>query len=301
MISVKARAAKFLIRGIRSAFNSENMDLRDMRKGFELVMDRFSLPSGVQVVRESVAGVRGASFFPEILEPTHCILFLHGGAYAMGSIKTHATLAAQLAKTTQAKVFMPSYPLAPEHPFPYALNLLSDWLPKWEQVHRLPFFLAGDSAGGGLALALHHKCTARNTEAGKGLILFSPWVDLRPLGPDVQELEHRDAYIRCADVERFSQLYAADQRAHPDASPLLQASAPKCPVLLHYTTDELLYVQCKALGQKFRNQGVELQERVWPGLFHAFQALGNWLPESQDSIEEAGVFVQKIVRMQDLK
>ena len=119
--------------------------------------------------------------------------------------------------------------------------------------------------------------------------------------PTVQELEQRDAYIRCADVERFSQLYAADQRAHPDASPLLQASAPQCPVLLHYTTDELLYVQCKALGQKFRNQGVELQERVWPGLFHAFQALGNWLPESQDSIEEAGVFVQKIVRMQDLK
>jgi len=301
MASVKARATTLMVKGLRAAFYSESMDLKEMRKGFEVLMSRFSLPFNVRMTRESIFGLRGATFLPENVRPKCSILFLHGGAYAMGSVKTHAGLAAHLAKAAQAQVFLPSYPLAPEHPFPQALNLLSDWLPKWAASQGLPFFLAGDSAGGGLALALHHRCIAQNSEAGKGLILFSPWVDLRPLSSEVQALEHRDAYIRCADVERFSQLYAAEQREHPEVSPLLQATAPNCPVFLHYTSDELLYNQCRQLAQKWRNQNVELQERVWQGLFHAFQALGNWLPESEASIAEAGEFVQKVVRMQDLK
>lgn len=293
MLSVKARATKLMLKALRAAFYSESMDLKEMRKGFEVLMSRIPLPSDVQWSRESISGVRGTTFLPKKTQPMCCILLLHGGAYAMGSEKTHAVLAAQLAKAVQAKVFLPSYPLAPEQPFPHALNLFSDWLPQWAASQGLPFFLAGDSAGGGLALALHYRCLARNTEAGKGLILFSPWVDLRPLSSDIQELELRDAYMRCADVERFSQLYAAELREHPEVSPLLQVTAPNCPVFLHYASDELLYNQCRQLAQKWRNQNVELQERVWQGMFHAFQSLGNWLPESEASIAEAGAFVRK--------
>ncbi len=136
MASVKARATTLMVKGLRAAFYSESMDLKEMRKGFEVLMSRFSLPSNVQMIRESIFGLRGATFLPEQVQPKCSILFLHGGAYAMGSVKTHAALAAHLAKAAQAQVFLPSYPLAPEHPFPQALNLLSDWLPLME-----PFLL----------------------------------------------------------------------------------------------------------------------------------------------------------------
>ncbi len=293
MPSVKARAMVLMLRGMRKAFYRENMSILPMRKGFEVLMSRFPMPAGVQVKKKTEQGMRGWSIEPETVSHSACILFLHGGAYALGSGRTHAPWVAQLALNSGCRVFMPEYPLAPEHPFPSAFHALSAWLPGWSASLNQAFVLAGDSAGGGLALALHHHLLAQALSPGRALLLFSPWVDLRPLQPQALALEPQDAYIRAVDVERFAELYAPGQRENPAVSPLLHAHKTQAPVLLHYSSDELLSLQCQQLARLLMASGLEVDEQVWPGLFHVFQAAGNWLPESEASLLAAGRFVQK--------
>jgi len=292
MPSVKARAMVLMLKGMRKAFYRENMPALKMRKGFEVLMARFALPAGVQVQKTKELGMPGWSIQPETLRHSACLLFLHGGAYAMGSGRTHAAWVAQLALNSGCRVFMPEYPLAPEHPFPAAFDVLCEWLPPWSDSVNHSFILAGDSAGGGLALALHQHLAAQNMPAGKALLLFSPWVDLRPLPPEALAAERNDAYIRATDIERFAELYAPGQRENPRVSPLLLAEKIQAPVWLHYSTDELLSTQCRQLAEILMRSGQQVEAQAWPGLFHVFQAAGNGVPESEASLKAAGYFAE---------
>lgn len=293
MVSVKARAMVLMLRGLRKAVYRENMPVLNMRKGFELLMSRFPIPDGVTVQKKTEDGIRGWSIQPENPKHSGCIFFLHGGAYAMGSGRTHAPWVAQLALNSGCRLFLAEYPLAPEHPFPAAFKMLSNRLPAWSHSQNHNFVLAGDSAGGGLALALHHHLLANNLPAGRALTLFSPWVDLRPLKAQALAMEPFDAYIQAADVERFAELYAPGQRDNPEVSPLIRAHQTKAPVLLHYCSNELLYPQCQQLTEILRDSKIQVESQVWPGLFHVFQAAGNWLPESEVSLLAAARFIQK--------
>jgi epsilon-lactone hydrolase len=293
MPSVKARAMVLMLRGMRKAFYRENMSVLQLRKGFEVLMARFPMPAGVSMQKKTELGLRGWSIQPETIKHSGCILFLHGGAYAMGSGRTHAAWVALLAQKSGCRVFMPEYPLSPEHPYPSAFNLLSHWLPTWSASLNHRFVLAGDSAGGGLALALHHNLLHKKLPAGLALVLFSPWVDLRPLPPAALKLASKDAYIQAQDVERFAELYAKNQRWNPEVSPLLHAKKTQSPVWLHYSSDELLSIQCQHLGSILRGSGIQVEEQAWPGLFHVFQAAGTWLPESESSLLSAAAFAEQ--------
>jgi len=293
MTSVKARAMVLMLRGLRKAIHPENMSVEQLRRGFELLMSRFPIPAGVQVQKRTELGMRGWSIQPEVLSSSGCILFLHGGAYAMGSGRTHASWVAQLALNSGCRVFMPDYPLAPEQAYPAAIQKLSEWLVAWSAEQNQSFVLAGDSAGGGLALALHHSLLAQNRFGGRALTLFSPWVDLRPLQPEALAMQAHDAYIHAADVERFAELYAAGQRDNPAVSPILWAHKTRAAVWLHYCSNELLAFQCSQLVQIWNSVGLQVEQQAWQGLFHVFQATGNWLPESENSLLSAGRFIQK--------
>lgn len=210
------------------------------------------------------------------------LLYLHGGAYCVGSPATHRALTARLAQGTGVPVFAADYRLAPEHPFPAALD---DALAAYRALRqRGPVVIAGDSAGGGLALSLALALREAGDEQPAGLMLLSPWADLAPdtLPPEPPG----EAMLSAAWAQACSSLYLAsppDQRAWM-ASPLKADLRGLPPVLIQAGTDEMLHGQALALHEALQSAGVvsrcEITERRW----HVFQLHGGALRSADEAI-----------------
>lgn len=210
------------------------------------------------------------------------LLYLHGGAYCVGSPATHRALTARLAQGTGVPVFAADYRLAPEHPFPAALD---DALAAYRALRqRGPVVVAGDSAGGGLALSLALALREAGEEQPAGLLLLSPWADMAPdtLPPEPPG----EAMLSAAWAQACAAHYLGnppDQRAWV-TSPLKADLRDLPPVLIQAGTDEMLHGQALALHQALQSAGVssrcEITERRW----HVFQLHGGALRSADEAI-----------------
>jgi cation diffusion facilitator CzcD-associated flavoprotein CzcO/acetyl esterase/lipase len=211
------------------------------------------------------------------------ILWLHGGAYTIGSPRTHAALASSLARQSGLPVHVPDYRLAPEHPFPAALD---DALAAYAALAAEgPVLLGGDSAGGGLALAVALQARAAGLPAPAALLLHSPWGDLRPgvLPAPVPG----EAMLDAAWLEACARAYAGDAAADPRVSPLLADGADLAglpPVLVHAGADELLADQSRALATALRAAGVDATLEIVPGRWHAYALHAGLLPSADAAV-----------------
>ena len=205
------------------------------------------------------------------------ILWIHGGGFAFGSPRTHRAGAAALAKATGRAVRLIDYPLAPEHPYPEALNALS------EIKEPSPLDIVGDSAGGNLALswALRRGC-------GDRLILLSPWLDLRVDGPSAQQNSAQHSVFDREDLREYAGLYLAGHPAtHPDCSPILAADdalRSLGAVLLDSSKSEMLHADAAALASRAEALGLDLTWVQEEGSHHGWQLFPDVLPEAQRSV-----------------
>lgn len=221
------------------------------------------------------------------------ILYLHGGAYFSGSGRTHGGLAARLGKLAGAQVCLPDYRLLQQAPFPAPVE---DALAVWEGLRALGYpargiALAGDSAGGGLALALLAELAARG-EGPAALYAMSPWSDLTLSGETLGASS--EALI---PVERLAEVVArylgrADP-SDPRASPLYAAwTGALPPVLLQVGSGECLRADADRMAEVLRRAGAEVRLQHWPDAPHVWQIFDGWLPEARAALTEAGAFLQ---------
>jgi acetyl esterase/lipase len=222
------------------------------------------------------------------------LLWFHGGAYGLGSPRTHAAMAAALARRAGLAVLLPDYRLAPEHPFPAAVD---DALAVWRALvaaGRSPgrITLGGDSAGGGLALALLHLILAEGGPAPACVVAFSPWVDLTLSGRSLVRLARRDAFLPAARVPeaRNRYLVGADPR-DPRASPVLGAFAGGPPVLIQASRAEILLDDARAMAERLSGDGVAVTLDLWGSAPHVWQIYQGRLPEADAALDRAGVFL----------
>jgi len=223
------------------------------------------------------------------------VLYFHGGAYCLGSLDTHRGLAATVARAAQARALLIDYRLAPEHPFPaavldaqaaYAWLLDQGIVP--EQVA-----LAGDSAGGGLLLAL----MVSLSEAGQPLpaagVCLSPWADLSLSGRSWTTNARRELILSAVKMRQMAQLYLGDaDPLTPLASPLYADLAGLPPLLIQVGGDEALLSDAEEVALRAKAAGVEVELEVWPGMFHAWQLTSRAIPEARQAIERIGSFLQ---------
>lgn len=221
-------------------------------------------------------GVRAEFITPKNVNPEHAVLYLHGGGYTICSPATHRSLAGRIARRSRAYTLVPAYRLAPEHPFPAALEDAGaawDWLLA-QGYKEQNISLGGDSAGGGLALAL----TLQLKQAGKPLpasiSLLSPWVNLVPA------TDYARLYLPEGDL------------AHPLISPLYGDLRGLPPLLIHVGGDDFLLQDSLDLEKKLRAEGADVQMKKWPGLWHVFQAYAPVFPEASQSIDQIGDFIR---------
>jgi acetyl esterase/lipase len=225
------------------------------------------------------------------------ILFLHGGGYIAGSPATHRPLAAALARRLGARALVPDYRLAPEHPFPSAVDDAVEswhWLVDGLGLAPERIVVAGDSAGGGLALALAVALRDAGRPLPCALAVFSPWADLAHGGASLDENEERCSMLRRAAVEKAAAAYLGGASpAHPLASPVRADLRGLPPLLVHASADELLRDDAVRLVHAATQAGVSVEHRLYARVPHAFQHFERVLPEARDSLERAARFLAR--------
>lgn len=223
-------------------------------------------------------------------------LYLHGGAYAINSINTHRELVARLAHATHLRGLVIDYRLAPEHPHPAALE---DALTAYRWLLTQGFapsqiIIAGDSAGGGLALATLIALRDAGETLPAGAVCFSPWVDLAHTGASIQSKAKADPILSFAILEMYATYYAAGQdRKMPLISPLYADLSGLPPLLIQVGSDEVLLDDAVRFAENARKAGVDVTLEVWDGLFHVFHTV-SFLPETMQAAENIARFVARL-------
>lgn len=225
----------------------------------------------------------------------HALVYLHGGGYYGGSLTTHREIAARVSLAAGAPVLLLDYRLAPEHPFPAAVEdatrayrwLLSKGFP----AGRLA--VAGDSAGGGLAVSAMLDLKASGDPLPAAGVCLSPWFDLALTGESIESRASADPILRPSDLPFVAKCYlgSADPRT-PAASPLYGDLAGLPPILIQVGTDEILLDDSRRFAERAGRAGVTVRLDTWEEMFHVWQAYARLIPEARRAIARIGAFLR---------
>jgi acetyl esterase/lipase len=307
LASWQARVTNFLLRrfvkrrhrGRRDVLHREILVVRRQTERCEKWLTRPLKGTEVRPVRE--AGVRGEWVVAAGACRDHGILFVHGGAFMIGSPGIYRHLASRLSAAAGCGVFSVDYRLAPEHPFPAGLDdVLAAW--DWLGGSRLEpsrLVAAGDSAGGNLALAALMTLRDSGRPLPAALVTMAPWTDLTLSGASVVANDLADPYLPANLLRPVAELYLNDAGADsPQASPLFGSFAGLPPMLVHVGKQELLLDDSLRLVKAATDDGVQVSLKVWDGLPHVFQLFAPFVPEGRQSLLELGQFARAHLQAQ---
>jgi monoterpene epsilon-lactone hydrolase len=253
------------------------------------------VPDDVLVTDVTAGGVPAHWLAAPGVDTGRVLLFMHGGGYELGSVRSDGELAARLGRCSGMRVLFPEYRLAPEHPFPAAIDdVLAAW--RWlrtgQGLNATSIAVAGDSAGGGLAVAL----LVATRDAGEALpaaaVLMSPTVDLTSSGASMTERADQDPISTPAMLRQFAADYlaGADPKT-PLASPLFAALDGLPPLLIQVGTADLLLSDSERLATAATEAGVDVTLDIGEGLPHVYQLLLG-TPEAAEATEQIGKFLR---------
>lgn len=252
-------------------------------------------PRGTETVELALDSVPAISVARPECEPGRHILFLHGGGYITGTPALYRHITWRFAAAARARVIAIDYRLAPEHPFPAALD---DALTAWhallaEGVDPRRCAILGDSAGGGLALALALRLRDDRDPLPAAIVALSPWTDLAITGESCSQ-DAADPMLQSDCLKPFAAQYlgGADPR-HPYASPLYGDLRGLPPTLLQVGSDEILRDDSIRMAERMREAGCNVTLEVWPRMPHVWHAFAPVMPEARRGIARVGAFVQE--------
>jgi acetyl esterase/lipase len=223
------------------------------------------------------------------------ILYLHGGGYIMGSPDSHRALAARIAAASHARALLLDYRLAPEHPFPAALEDAVSayrWLLE-QRIAPAQIVFAGDSAGGGLALAALMRLRDSGDPMPAAAVLMSPLTDMEGTGESIRTRAQADPLLTDDARVIFRHYLADNDPRSPWFSPLYGELYGLPPLLIHVGDDEILLSDSTRLAERARGAGVDVTLDIWDGMWHVWHFFAPYLPEARRAIAEIGMFVQQ--------
>ncbi len=227
--------------------------------------------------------------------PARVILYLHGGAFIMGSPASYRDRSMRVSYRCDAEVFVPAYRLAPENPFPAALD---DALAAWKLVKTLrpdaPLFVAGDSAGGGLSLSLLVRLRDLGFAMPNGAILLSPWTDLTSSGASIDGNLGKDLWFTRKHLETWARYYVGRADGHsPYVSPAFADLAGLPPLLLLAGENELLLDDALRVRDAAASKGADARVLLGKGMQHDWPLTLPWLEESRAAWQAIRAFVEE--------
>jgi monoterpene epsilon-lactone hydrolase len=287
---------QMIIQVLRSQPVPEGLTFEQMRAGFEQAVSFFPLPADVSCQEVDTGGVPAEWITAPQATGERVIFYLHGGGYTIGSIKTHRELISRLSRAAGARALAINYRLAPEHPFPAAVEDATAayrWLLE-NEADPTRVVIAGDSAGGGLTVA----ALVALRDAGDPLpaagVCLSPWVDLEGLGESMTTKAGVDPLVQRESMLADAKVYlgGANPRT-PLAAPLYADLTRLPPLLIHVGTAETLLDDSTRLAERARSAGVDVVLEPWEDMIHVWHIFASILPEGQQAIDRIGEFIRE--------
>jgi len=243
----------------------------------------------IETQNQAGDSVKGEWHYNPSQQHDHTILYLHGGGYAFCSVGTHRAMTMAWAKQASAKVFSCDYRLAPEAPYPAALDdafAAYQWLLE-QDIPAEKIIIAGDSAGGGLSLALKLKIKQESLPQPAASVLLSPWTDLAATGASLDANEPTCAMFTGDMIRNGADLYAGDEdKTLPFISPLYGDLSELPPMRIYVSNTEVLADDSLRLFAKAEEAGVDVELRVWQGQPHVWPVMYGKLPEAKQTVIE---------------
>ena len=277
----------------QSAFPVDS-DVNEQRRLLKELLSAQPLPADVTVTAAVLGGVPTAEITVDGIEPRHVVLYFHGGVYALGDAFLAAELASQVGRRTHAKVISVDYRLAPEHPYPAAVD---DALAAYEALlHNgtspSDIVFAGESAGGALAIATLVNARDHGLPLPAAAFAMSPYVDLTLAGASMETRSDVDPLLNRARLEpRISDYTSGQDPALPLISPLFADLSGLPPLIIQAGTHEVLLDDALRLAQQAAGADVEVTLDITPGVPHVFQAYHAILDEAAEALDRAGQFL----------
>jgi acetyl esterase/lipase len=249
---------------------------------------------GVTVEPTEVAGLTAEWLLPECAPEDRLLLYLHGGAYLMGGCATHRQMVSYIARASGVRTLLPEYRLAPEHPFPAAID---DVVRLYRSLRHggmaaESIVIAGDSAGGGLAMATLLSLRDAGEPMPAAACLISPWLDLTGEGDSMTERAAHDPWFRPEDMPIIARYYCRDDQVrHPLVSPVFADLEGLPPLFIQVGEDEILLSDSTRIADNIRQAGGQVSLEVWPRMWHVFQAFVHHVPEAREAVGNIGDFV----------
>lgn len=255
------------------------------------------LPEGTLIEAVELGGVASERVtHPKMVAGSGAYLLLHGGGYVAGNCITHRRMAAHLSDVTGLEIFVPDYRLAPEHPFPAAVD---DALAAYEAllargVDPSRLVIGGDSAGGGLSAALLLALRDKGLPLPRCVVLMSPWTDILGRGDSYVTNKQVDPAIDPEDLRSAGREYTGDNDPdHPLISPIRADLGGLPPMLIQVGGDETMLDDSTVYAARAKAAGVDVTLEAWPGLWHVWQGEAPHVPEAVAALEGIGNFVRQ--------
>ncbi len=272
---------------------------KTLRLGLEQLCRVFPMQPDVQVRSLRLGQLNAEELKPQ-KQSTQLIFHIHGGVFFLGSLKTHRAFLSQIATRTQMQVLHVDYPLSPEHPFPEAVEaLFAVYLNLLEQgIQAKDIILSGDSCGANLAVALAVKIREAQLEQVSGLILLSPFLDLTLTSESLRFNQKHDALLSIEALETGIDYYLPKEidRGDPRVSPVFEDLTGLPPTLIQVGSKEILMDDGKRFQQQAEAAGVEVEFKIYTGMWHNFQMFSAWFEEAQQALADLAAFAHRLDR-----
>jgi acetyl esterase/lipase len=284
-----------LITLVRSRPAPYDQDVGQARERFEKMAVLLGGAPDARCEKVDAGGVAAEWVAAPGFDAARAVLYLHGGGYAIGSINTHRRLAYDISAASGARILVIDYRLAPEHPFPSAVDdAAKAWrwlLQQGFAVNRLA--LAGDSAGGGLTMAALVNQRDQKLGLPACAVAISPWVDLEVLGNSITARAAQDPIVTKDVLHWMAGMYLNGKEARtPLAAPIHADLRGLPPILVQVGSAEILLDDSTRLAEKLQSAGVEVRLAIWPNMLHVFPLFAPILSEGRDGCVEIGTFIR---------
>ncbi len=293
MISRRAKFIRWITSRYVERLDPHTADVITVRRRLESFSRLLRKAGGVKVEETRIHGLHAEWLRPKHVASDRVMLYLHGGAYMLGSCRTHRAMVSHIARAAGINALVPDYRLAPEHRFPAAVDdVVGACLELYDTSRPRDIVIAGDSAGGGLAVAAMLRLRDGGQPMPGAAVLLSPFLDVTASGESATTRATRDPWFRAEDVSVIVDRYCgADGARDPLVSPVFADVAGLPPTLIQVGDDEILLSDSLRFADKMRAAGRTVELEIWPEMWHVFQLFVGRMPESRRAIDRIAVFL----------
>jgi len=276
---------------------TENKSIKQLREETEEAGSKIPLPENTKVEKIIADGVHAEWISCRKVNTNKIFMFIHGGGYYRGSIASTRATVARISEQAGVQCLSINYRLAPEHPFPAAIDdtyTAYNWILK-QGINPQNIIVSGQSAGGGLCLALLLKIKDNKGTQPLGAVAISPWTDLSQSGNTMKTNEEIDPIISKKYLDRMAGLYLKDLSfSLPLASPLFGDLSELPPILIQVGTAETMLDDSKRFYEKAKKANVDINIEIWTDMFHGWHGNAHILKDAELAIESIGNFCKKL-------